>query len=411
MSRLRNTLFFIFILLVSLTENYLGQEKPISIYGYLDLIGRDIYERQFPNNATQNPPPTFVLLRTHILLNSHFHENWKAFTVFRFQNGTSLGHESINNKGKLDLLEGWFEYRFVKWLRIRGGKFLAPFGYFNTRKYNSPIFNTVVLPLMYEDEFLERSSAGTIIPPTQNLGILGEFFIDDWTIGYNAYIGNGFETDEHNYDVNTNKGIGFRLQVEPPVQNLTFGTSFYTEESNFDIRPHLDRKAMMEEAAVTGQPLNTIIPILPTVKEGETRKTFGFDLKYLIGDLELRGEYVLSNITDVALIDASNISDTLNTYVFDNSDFSKIFYFINLSYTFFDKLTPFFELNVFEDPRHFGFRNTLNRYTLGVSYRPNSNVVLKIEYHQHQFGDTFNKEPDNFKSFEMLWAAVSVFFN
>ncbi|MCH9030529.1 MAG: hypothetical protein IH819_13210, partial [Bacteroidetes bacterium] len=97
MSRLRNTLFFIFILLVSLTENYLGQEKPISIYGYLDLIGRDIYERQFPNGATQNPPPTFVLLRTHIMLNSHFHENWKAFTIFRFQNGTSLGHESINN--------------------------------------------------------------------------------------------------------------------------------------------------------------------------------------------------------------------------------------------------------------------------------------------------------------------------
>ncbi|GBD88173.1 hypothetical protein BMS3Abin03_02108 [bacterium BMS3Abin03] len=411
MNRFKNIPYLILVLILCFSESLLSQEKPISIYGYLDLAGRDVSKKQFFNGATENPPSTFMLLRTHILLNSHFYKNWKAFAIIRFQNGTFLGNESVENKGAFDLLEGWFEYRYDKWLRIRGGKFLAPFGYYNTRKYNSPIFNSILLPLMYEDEFLSQTSAGTIIPPEQNLGILGEFLIDNWAIGYNAYIGNGSDTDEHNYDVNNNKGIGFRIQVEPPVHNLTIGTSFYTEKSRFDIRPYLDMNAMMKKAAVTGQPVNTIIPILPNVNENETRKTFGFDLRYLIGNFKLRGEYVQSDITDVALIDASNISDTLNTYAFDGSDFSKTFYFINLSYTFFDKLTPFFELNVFEDPRHFVYRNTLHRYTLGTSFRPNSNIAIKIEYHIHQFGDIYNKVPNNFKNYEMLWAAISVFFN
>ena len=54
-----------------LVSNYCyGQELPISVYGYSDIIGRDIFEREFPNGAKEDPPPTFIQLRTHILLSS-----------------------------------------------------------------------------------------------------------------------------------------------------------------------------------------------------------------------------------------------------------------------------------------------------------------------------------------------------
>lgn len=67
-----------------------GQVDQLSVYGYLNLISRDFFEREFPNGATENPPATFSLLRTHILLNSKISTNWTSFLNIRFQNGADL---------------------------------------------------------------------------------------------------------------------------------------------------------------------------------------------------------------------------------------------------------------------------------------------------------------------------------
>ena len=397
---------------LSVSNLCFGQSKPLSVYGYFDLIARDFSEREFPNGAKENPPSTFVLLRTHILLNSSFMENWRAFVNIRFLKGGDIGaSHRHDNKGHIEILEGWFEYRYRDWLRVRGGQFLAPFGYFNARKFQSPIFNTVVLPMMYEEEFLTRASAGTIIPPIQNLQVLGKLRSESWQFGYHLYAGNGSETNQDNLDVNSNKGIGGRLWFEPPIKNLSIGTSFYTEKGNFGIRPHVDMPAMMMEAQEQGVPMNTIVPILPIVTESESRRTFGVEARYLWGNLEIRGEFVKSSISDVSLVDATTISDTTQTFQFNTSDFSKTFYYAHLNYTLFDKLSPYFELNVFNDPRHFVFRNELKRLTLGVAFRPHPKAVIKAELHDHLFGDKYNKAPDDFKSFKMFWTAISIFFN
>lgn len=389
-----------------------GQELPISVYGYLDLVARDFGKRQYPNGANENPPPTFLLLRTHILLNSNFAERWQAFTNVRFQSGANIGSERFHdNKGQVELLEAWFEYRVNAWLYVRGGQFLAPFGYFNPRKFQSPIFNSVVLPVMYEEEFLRRASAGTIIPPLQNLQIWGKWLAKNWTLGYHVYAGNGSNTDSNNLDINENKALGVRLWVEPTIHNLTVGVSYYREKGNFSIRPHLDMKAMMQHAQAEERTIDQVLPILPQVEEQELRRTLGIDVRFLWQNLEMRGEFVRSFISDLSLMDATTISDTTASYTFDPSDFNKTFYYVNINYTFLDKWTPYFELNVFEDPRHFVFRNRLIRSTLGVAFRPHPQVALKAEYHLHAFGERYNKPPMDFKSFPMYWLAASIFFN
>ena len=155
-----------------------AQHVPMVIFGYTDLVLRDFGEREYPSGARENPPPTFLILRTHLLLNSTFAENWRAFVNLRFQSGGHLGSSpNHTDKGEIQLLEAWFEYRHSERLQIRGGQFLAPFGYFNTKKFHSPIFNTVVLPVMYEEEFLRRAAATTIIPPVQNLQLSGEIYL------------------------------------------------------------------------------------------------------------------------------------------------------------------------------------------------------------------------------------------
>ena len=392
------------------THSY-GQKPQLSVYGYFDLVARDFSEREFPNGATENPAPTFLLLRTHILLNSKFSEDWGTFVNVRFQSGADLGAGDHEDKGEIELLETWFEYRYSEGLRIRGGQFLAPFGYFNTRKFQSPIFNTVVLPAMYEEEFLRRAAAGTIIPPLQNLQLLGEFRSETWRLGYNFYMGNGSTTNENNLDLNANKSVGARLWIEPTQQNLAIGASFFAEKGVFGIRPHVDMKAMMTKALSLGLTPNKIVPILPTVTESETRRTWGVDVRYVKHNFEVRGEFVKSSISDLSLVDASTISDTTQTYTFNSSNFSKTFYYVHLNYTFLEKLTPYFEINVFEDPRHFVFRNELRRLAFGCAFRPHSHVAIKAEFHDHLFGEKFNKKPRNFKNFQMFWTAVSVFFN
>ena len=127
-------------------------------------------------------------------------------------------------------------------------------------------------------------------------------------------------------------------------------------------------------------------------------------------NFEVRGEFVKSSISDLSLVDAST-TDTTQTYTFNSSNFSKTFYYVHLNYTFLEKLTPYFEINVFEDPRHFVFRNELRRLAFGCAFRPHSHVAIKAEFHDHLFGEKFNKKPRNFKNFQMFWTAVSVFFN
>ena len=217
-------------------------------------------------------------------------------------------------------------------------------------------------------------------------------------------------TNEQNLDVNSNKGFGARLWIEPTMHNLTVGGSFYGEKGVFSIRPHVDMKAVMAKARSSSITPNEIVPILPTVTESEARRTLAMDVRYARDNFEIRGEFVRSLISDPSLVDASTISDTTQTYTFDGSNFSKTFYYVNLNYTLLGKLTPYLEINVFEDPRHFVFRKTLRRWTLGGAYRPHPNVAIKAEFHDHLFGEKFNKKPGNFKSFEMYWSAVSVYF-
>ena len=76
MDHVRKFFFILFLSILFSVQSY-GQRDPISVYGYFDLVGRDFFEREFPNGAKENPPPTFILLRTHILLNSQFARNWR----------------------------------------------------------------------------------------------------------------------------------------------------------------------------------------------------------------------------------------------------------------------------------------------------------------------------------------------
>ena len=83
---IRITLLTIFVSSLLSTYSY-GQKPPIRVFGYFDLVAKDFLNREFPNGSQEDPPPTFSLLRTHILFSSRFSEDWRSLINIRFQNG------------------------------------------------------------------------------------------------------------------------------------------------------------------------------------------------------------------------------------------------------------------------------------------------------------------------------------
>ncbi|TDI83010.1 MAG: hypothetical protein E2O79_05725 [Caldithrix sp.] len=379
-------------------------QSSLRIYGYGDLIFRDVFEREFPNTATIDEPKTFSLLRTHFLVSATPINRWRMFVNLRFKNAADLTEGRL--KGEIELFEGWFQYTHSRAFNVRGGRFLSPFGYFNEIHVASPAYNTVVLPLMFEDDFI-RTAGGTIIPPNSNLQVFGDHRRGHFKIGYSLYIGNGTAPDEIaqanrdnlNFDVNDNKGTGFRLALDP-TDNLGGGLSLYSEKGVFNVVPQMQLRADTDGDGVPDTP---IVPVPLPQEVEEERKTVGLDFRFTPGDFELRGEFIKSFI-DIT-----------------GADYDKTFYFVNLNYTFEERFTPYFELNVYRDPTHFVFRSELRRFTLGAAFRPNGFVTLKAEFHNHTFGDVdegedfaqfVTRQPaSNFKSFQMFWTGVSFFFN
>ncbi len=394
-----------FIILAFLTSIH---TENLSVLGYFDLVYKDVLEREYPNGYKEDLPGSFNLLRSHLIINSRISPQWKSYSNLRFMQNASLSSDNHNDAGRIELLEAWVEYNHSELLNIKAGKFLAPFGYFNERKFQSPVFNSVVLPAMYEEEFYIHKSAGTIIPPSQNFQIFGNCTIFDQKISYNIYVGNGSSLDEHGLDLNDNKSIGSRIQISPNIFNSTYGVSYHQENGTFEFQPDIDIDSMwtLSDATPMGtdMPPGDVKPILIDGLQQENRSTIGVDGKMNFYDFELRTEFIITRISDLDLKEG-NLDD------YDDSDFSKTFYYFHTNYKLTDKITPFAEVNFYEDPRHFVFRNQLTRYTFGVSYRPIMNILIKSEIHDHQFGTDFNSSPTNFKSFKMFWLGISVFYN
>ena len=134
---------------------------------------------------------------------------------------------------------------------------------------------------MFEDDFI-RKAGGTIIPPNSNLQVFGDHRRGHFKVGYSLYIGNGTTPDDIaqanrdnlNFDVNDNKGTGFRLALDP-TDNLGGGLSLYSEKGVFNVVPQMQLRADTDGDGVPdssdacpneeGSPTNGGCPFPPSI--------------------------------------------------------------------------------------------------------------------------------------------------
>lgn len=332
------------------------QDMRMGVNGYLNTIytymstmpmqmGPSIVEMADDTSTFEND--------SNLIFNVH-RDRLRANLNLQFRNafssdGTAGGSDT---KGEFDLLELFGEYAFGEPLEVRFGQFLSPFGIYNHIRFITPLFAPVVLPMMYQPP--GNFPGHALVPEQANVMLSGKVTELSPEVHYAVYLGNG-ERAATGRDANKDKGYGARLRLLFPGDAM-IGVSYYSanDEPGTEGRHHL----------------------------------YGVDLEFKIGRLHLQSEYVEDDLERQG----------------DRSS-----YYARLTYDA-DQFSPFIGYDVIKDRESILFDSDgQDRYSAGVGYTVDNNIILKVEYHYHLFRDDagFGQAPEDIHMFRT--AAIIIF--
>ena len=142
---------------------------PIAIGGYLEA------NTQYASTNGISDGFSFQFRRTNLFFSSTIAKKIRFFSELEFEDGTK----------EINLEAAFVDFEFDPLFNFRGGIIVNPIGAFN-QNHDGPRWDFIDRPI----------SATTIIPATLSnvgFGFLGKYFVDRWTLGYEAYLTNGFD--------------------------------------------------------------------------------------------------------------------------------------------------------------------------------------------------------------------------
>ena len=234
-----SVLFFIIILINLLPHQVSavtleGEDMRLGINGYVNGIYNYMSKMAMAEDGTVGTQPDTSTFEnnTHLLFNA-VKDRLRISLNIEMDNSASVkggGMDDINSEitGKLGILETFGEYTFTESFRVRIGAFLTPFGIYNQIRYITPLFASIVLPMMYvpPPNYMERVDAEgghmkPLIPENGNVMFFGRYSGDKSVIDYYFYGGNGTMKSDGR-DVNKDKGLGGRIKITlpPNLDNL-----------------------------------------------------------------------------------------------------------------------------------------------------------------------------------------------
>lgn len=144
-------------------------KSPIAIGGYMET------NTQYSSTDGVSDGFSFQFRRTNLFFSSTIAKKIKFFSELEFEDGTK----------EINLEAAFVDFEFHSLLTLRSGIIVNPIGAFN-QNHDGPRWDFVDRPI----------SATTILPSTLSnvgLGLLGKYFVQNWSVGYEAYITNGFD--------------------------------------------------------------------------------------------------------------------------------------------------------------------------------------------------------------------------
>jgi hypothetical protein len=142
---------------------------PVAIGGYLEA------NTQYAVTDGITDGFSFQFRRLSIFLSSTIAKKIKFLSEIEFEDGTK----------EINIEYAAIDFEFHPMLNLRGGIILNPIGSFN-QNHDGPKWDFIDRPI----------SATTIIPSTLSnagFGLHGKYFVNDWILGYETYLTNGFD--------------------------------------------------------------------------------------------------------------------------------------------------------------------------------------------------------------------------
>lgn len=348
-----NDLFFLFALLLS----FLSIPSPANadsldrfkLNGYMDL------EYTKSNNDQGNESGSFDQRHFNLLMKAAINERLSVKGHIEFEHGAS----TQSNFGTVQVEWAFIEYVYDDFLKLRGGKLLTPYGFYNEIRDATPALIFINVP---KSIYNAEQIGGIAIMPKWNTGlnVLGEhFFSEDFSIDYNFYIGNGESlstTNEAQFDDNTDKAFGGRIQVHPTF-NSTIGFS-----------------------AFHGDKAITAASDIPHTAYGVSG---AFDME----NFNVAGEYFLSKLSGN---DAKG-------------------YYVQASYSFHDRFTPYLVYS-YLDPDADVSNDQWESIAGGINVKLMEGLFFKMEYHKNQRGSNNSEVTNGRNDFDEVKAAITVAF-
>ncbi|MFQ5864001.1 MAG: porin [bacterium] len=352
---------FINVILVTLLLHLSGsmsvaQDSRLHFYGYFDV------EIEGSNKDAAGKRWTFDQHHFNVVTIYRLDDRFRVFGEIEWEHGVQHEAGGSNSSGLIALERAWLEFKYSDAFKVKVGKFLPPFGIYNLKHDASPTFLSTFLPnsiygkhnntLGKKQRLFAKFATG--------VQVLGTLFANQWQGEYYLYLSNGRGPDPGSKDNNSNKAVGGRFVVSPPVEQLRFGLSFYTDKN--------------------GDANNT------------EQTTLAFDAALNYSNVQIEAEFFLPKLEKV---------DTTGT---PNGTFQTgIGYYVQGAYTFIDKLTPFARYDFF-DPDDDTTDDGETDIVLGINFSVNPKVYLKSEIHFLSF------QNPNTKSYELFVSAITVAF-
>jgi len=274
--------------------------------------------------------------------------------------------------------QGFAEYIISEAIVLRGGTFIPPFGIYNDIRYITPLYATVVLPMIYENMPIYATPDGRhqeTLPQQSNLMING---VKDMDIGedsgewrYFIYGGYGkgpnilYDANDEWDDLKPERGFGVGAKTDfnyDDVIYLGFSSYYYNHPgpNNTLMDPTGDAETIRR---LNRAKQESLIP--NPFDDSETILGISLEYKTWNERLIFQGEW-------------------MNSYFKERGGRGGWYLRTLLSL---DKFTPFIMYDQFSDKENTLFKGGMNRIGSGIGFRITDNAYIKGEYHYHWNGD------------------------
>ncbi|NQV38753.1 MAG: hypothetical protein HQ509_12210 [Candidatus Marinimicrobia bacterium] len=335
---------------------------PFRTYGYFDL------EFEVNNKDRAGKIWTFDQHHLNIINIFSLDQNFRLFTEMEWEHGISIEADGAGS-GKIYLAQGWLEYKKSNALRFQMGKILVPFGKYGLTYDATPTFLSTFLPnsvygnhensVGYKDRLFAKWLTGVQVAGLIPLG--------DWATEYFFYITNGRGPKPSEKDTNPNKGLGGRIIVRTPIDDMIFGFSYYSDAD--------------------GNSHNTI------------QTSFGTDFEFTVANLTFEAEGVYKNGQNIDTTTIQPIDDYLTGYG----------YYFQTSYTIKDRWTPFVRIDQY-DPDINGKVQHDETTTVGINVSITPRIYFKSEFQFSRDADHLLHDNDTNKAYQSFISSIAVAF-